>query len=81
MDAFKEEIFGPVAGCTPDDSVDEAVHPRDDFPSASGSAWAEDTAKAEEVARRLEAGHGLRQRARHHHAGPRRRCSPLRLRP
>ena len=57
MDAFKEEIFGPVAVVYSYDSVDEAVEIANDSSfGLSGSVWAEDTAKAEEVARRLEVG-------------------------
>ena len=57
MDAYKEEIFGPVAVVYSYDSVDEAVEIANDSSfGLSGSVWAEDTAKAEEVARRLEVG-------------------------
>ena len=57
MDAFKEEIFGPVAVVYSYDSVDEAVELANDSSfGLSGSVWAQDTAKAEEIARRLEVG-------------------------
>ncbi|WP_367403327.1 NAD-dependent succinate-semialdehyde dehydrogenase [Kocuria marina] len=57
MDAFKEEIFGPVAVIYSYDSVDEAVEIANDSDfGLSGSVWGRDTAKAEEVARRLEVG-------------------------
>ena len=57
MDAFKEEIFGPVAVVYSYDSVDEAVELANDSSfGLSGSVWSGDTAKAEEIARRLEVG-------------------------
>ena len=57
MDAFKEEIFGPVAVIYSYDSVDEAVEIANDSDfGLSGSVWSKDEAKAEEVARRLEVG-------------------------
>ena len=57
MDAFKEEIFGPVAVIYSYDSVDEAVEIANDSDfGLSGSEWSKDEAKAEEVARRLEVG-------------------------
>lgn len=57
MDAFAEEIFGPVAVVYAYDSVDEAVELANDSSfGLSGSVWSNDVAKAEEVARRLEVG-------------------------
>ncbi|MEU5468743.1 NAD-dependent succinate-semialdehyde dehydrogenase [Streptomyces xinghaiensis] len=57
MDAFKEEIFGPVAVVYSYDSVDEAVGLANDSSfGLSGSVWSSDTAKAEEIARQLEVG-------------------------
>ena len=57
MDAYKEEIFGPVAVIYSYDSVDEAVEIANDSDfGLSGSVWGQDTAKAEDVARRLEVG-------------------------
>ncbi|MDO4257669.1 MAG: NAD-dependent succinate-semialdehyde dehydrogenase [Kocuria sp.] len=57
MDAFKEEIFGPVAVVYSYDSVDEAVGLANDSSfGLSGSVWSSDVAKAEEIARQLEVG-------------------------
>ncbi|GAA2522115.1 MULTISPECIES: NAD-dependent succinate-semialdehyde dehydrogenase [Kocuria] len=57
MDAFKEEIFGPVAVVYSYDSVDEAVELANDSSfGLSGSVWSSDVAKAEEIARQLEVG-------------------------
>ena len=57
MDAYAEEIFGPVAMIFPYNSVDEAVRVANDSSfGLSGSVWAKDVEKAEEIARRLEVG-------------------------
>ncbi|EKA59823.1 aldehyde dehydrogenase [Janibacter hoylei PVAS-1] len=57
MDAFTEEIFGPVAVVYPYDSIEEAVEIANDSSfGLSGSVWSKDTTKAEQVARRLEVG-------------------------
>ncbi|CAM2860257.1 MULTISPECIES: NAD-dependent succinate-semialdehyde dehydrogenase [Dermacoccus] len=57
MDAFKEEIFGPVAVVYSYDSIDEAVELANDSSfGLSGSVWGKDTDKAEQIARRLEVG-------------------------
>ncbi|MCT2264802.1 NAD-dependent succinate-semialdehyde dehydrogenase [Dietzia cinnamea] len=57
MDAYREEIFGPVAMVYTYDSVDEAVRIANDTPfGLSGSVWGTDTERASEVAERLEVG-------------------------
>lgn len=57
MDAYTEEIFGPVAMVYGYDSVDEAVRIANDTPfGLSGSVWGTDTDKASEVAEKLEVG-------------------------
>ena len=57
MDAYREEIFGPVAMVHTYDSVDEAVRIANDTPfGLSGSVWGTDTERASEVAERLEVG-------------------------
>ena len=57
MDAYSEEIFGPVAMVYKVSSADEAVALANDVEfGLSGSVWSTDTAKAEEVADRLEVG-------------------------
>ncbi|MDH3020541.1 NAD-dependent succinate-semialdehyde dehydrogenase [Gordonia alkanivorans] len=57
MDAYAEEIFGPVAMVYKVSSADEAVALANDVEfGLSGSVWSTDTAKAEEVADRLEVG-------------------------
>ena len=57
MDAFNEEIFGPVAVVYSYDSIDEAVELANDSSfGLSGSVWGKDTDKAEQIARRLEVG-------------------------
>lgn len=57
MDAFKEEIFGPVAVVYSYDGIDEAVDIANDSSfGLSGSVWGKDTTQAEQVARRLEVG-------------------------
>lgn len=57
MDAYAEEIFGPVAMIFPYSSVDEAVRVANDSSfGLSGSVWAKDVEKAGEIARRLEVG-------------------------
>ncbi|GAC67152.1 putative aldehyde dehydrogenase [Gordonia soli NBRC 108243] len=57
MDAYREEIFGPVAMVYRASSVDEAVRIANDVDfGLSGSVWSTDTAKAAEVADRLEVG-------------------------
>ena len=57
MDAFREEIFGPVAVVYSYETVDQAVELANDSPfGLSGSVWAEDAEKAEQVARRLDVG-------------------------
>lgn len=57
MDAYREEIFGPVAMVYGYDSVDEAVRIANDVPfGLSGSVWGTDTERASEVAERLDVG-------------------------
>ena len=57
MDAYREEIFGPVAMVYGYDSVDEAVRIANDTPfGLSGSVWGTDVDRASEVAERLEVG-------------------------
>lgn len=57
MDAYREEIFGPVAMIYSYDSVDEAVRIANDAPfGLSGSVWGTDTDRASEVAERLDVG-------------------------
>ena len=57
MDAYREEIFGPVAMVYTYDSIDEAVRIANDTPfGLSGSVWGTDTERASEVAERLEVG-------------------------
>jgi succinate-semialdehyde dehydrogenase/glutarate-semialdehyde dehydrogenase len=57
MDAYSEEIFGPVAMIYRVASADEAVALANDVEfGLSGSVWSDDIAKAEKVADRLEVG-------------------------
>ena len=57
MDAYAEEIFGPVAVVHGAESVDHAVELANDVPfGLSGSVWGEDLARAQEVADRLDVG-------------------------
>ncbi|MEV4899818.1 NAD-dependent succinate-semialdehyde dehydrogenase [Citricoccus sp. NPDC055426] len=57
MDAYSEEIFGPVAMVYAADSADDAVHLANDVGfGLSGSVWGSDIARAQEVADRLEVG-------------------------
>ena len=57
MDAYSEEIFGPVAVIYGAESVDHAVELANDVPfGLSGSVWGEDLARAQEVADRLDVG-------------------------
>ncbi|MDN5687737.1 MAG: NAD-dependent succinate-semialdehyde dehydrogenase [Brachybacterium sp.] len=57
MDAYSEEIFGPVAVIHAVDSVDEAVELANDVPyGLSGSVWGTDLERAQEVADRLDVG-------------------------
>lgn len=57
MDAYAEEIFGPVAVIYGVDSVDEAVALANDVGfGLSGSVWGSDIARAQEIADRLEVG-------------------------
>ena len=57
MDAYAEEIFGPVAVIYGAESVDHAVELANDVPfGLSGSVWGEDLARAQEVADRLDVG-------------------------
>lgn len=57
MDAYSEEIFGPVAVVYGVDSVDEAVTLANDVDfGLSGSVWSTDADRAREVADRLEVG-------------------------
>lgn len=57
MDAYSEEIFGPVAVIYGAESVDHAVELANDVPfGLSGSVWSEDLARAQEVADRLDVG-------------------------
>ena len=57
MDAYTEEIFGPVAVIHGVDSEDEAVELANDVPfGLSGSVWGTDLEHAQEVADRLDVG-------------------------
>ncbi|MGC4934533.1 NAD-dependent succinate-semialdehyde dehydrogenase [Gordonia sp. DT30] len=57
MDAYSEEIFGPVAMVYRYGSVDEAVQVANDVQfGLSGSVWGTDLDKAKEVADRLDVG-------------------------
>lgn len=57
MDAYSEEIFGPAAMVYRVSSADEAVRLANDVEfGLSGSVWSTDTARAAEVADRLEVG-------------------------
>ncbi|MGN0100590.1 MAG: NAD-dependent succinate-semialdehyde dehydrogenase [Dietzia sp.] len=57
MEAYHEEIFGPVAMVYAYDSVDEAVRIANDTHfGLSGSVWGTDTESAARVAERLEVG-------------------------
>ena len=57
MDAYAEEIFGPVAVVHGAESVDHAVELANDVQfGLSGSVWGEDLARAQEVADRLDVG-------------------------
>ncbi|MFD1814172.1 NAD-dependent succinate-semialdehyde dehydrogenase [Rhodococcus gannanensis] len=57
MDAYSEEIFGPVGMVYKVSSVDDAVRLANDVGfGLSGSVWSTDAAKAQEVADRLEVG-------------------------
>ncbi|MEJ8278325.1 NAD-dependent succinate-semialdehyde dehydrogenase [Pseudonocardia spirodelae] len=57
MDAYSEEIFGPVAVVYGVDSVDEAVTLANDVSfGLSGSVWSGDIDRAQEIADRLDVG-------------------------
>ncbi|WP_299052169.1 NAD-dependent succinate-semialdehyde dehydrogenase [uncultured Nocardioides sp.] len=57
MEAYSEEIFGPVAVVYGVDSVDEAVTLANDTSfGLSGSVWGADTDRAQEIADRLDVG-------------------------
>lgn len=57
MDAYAEEIFGPVAVIHGVDSVDEAVEMANDVSfGLSGSVWGTDLDRAQQVADRLDVG-------------------------
>lgn len=57
MDAYSEEIFGPVAVVYGVDSVDEAVELANDSSyGLSGSVWSQDVDRAQEIADRLDVG-------------------------
>ncbi|MGP9536690.1 NAD-dependent succinate-semialdehyde dehydrogenase [Brachybacterium sp. AOP43-C2-M15] len=57
MDAYSEEIFGPVAVIHGVDSVQDAVELADDVPfGLSGSVWGTNLERAQEVADRLDVG-------------------------
>ena len=57
MDAYSEEIFGPVAVIHGVDSSDEAVALANDVGfGLSGSVWGSDIERAQEIADRLEVG-------------------------
>jgi acyl-CoA reductase-like NAD-dependent aldehyde dehydrogenase len=53
----REEIFGPVLGVIPYDSVDEAVAIANDSPyGLAGTVWTQDQEKALSLARRVQTG-------------------------
>ena len=57
MDAYSEEIFGPVAVIYGVDSTDEAVNLANDVGfGLSGSVWGSDTERAQKIADQLEVG-------------------------
>ncbi len=57
MDAYSEEIFGPVAVIYGVDSTDEAITLANDVGfGLSGSVWGSDIDRAQEIADRLEVG-------------------------
>ena len=57
MDAYDEEIFGPVAVVYGVDTADEAVRLANDVGfGLSGSVWGKDIARAQEIADQLEVG-------------------------
>ncbi|WP_338748112.1 NAD-dependent succinate-semialdehyde dehydrogenase [Janibacter alittae] len=57
MDAYGEEIFGPVAVVYGVDSTDDAVTLANDVSfGLSGSVWGTDVSRAQEIADRLEVG-------------------------
>ncbi|MEO9246876.1 NAD-dependent succinate-semialdehyde dehydrogenase [Citricoccus nitrophenolicus] len=57
MDAYSEEIFGPVAMVYGADSADDAVRLANDVSfGLSGSVWGSDVERAQEVADQLEVG-------------------------
>ncbi|WP_010539588.1 NAD-dependent succinate-semialdehyde dehydrogenase [Dietzia alimentaria] len=57
MDAYEEEIFGPVAVVYGVDSTDDAVALANDVSfGLSGSVWGKDIDRAQEIADRLEVG-------------------------
>ncbi|MDN5896822.1 MAG: aldehyde dehydrogenase family protein, partial [Nocardioides sp.] len=57
MDAYSEEIFGPVAVVYGVDSSDEAVKLANDVSfGLSGSVWGKDLTRAQEIADQLEVG-------------------------
>ncbi|MBI2435204.1 MAG: aldehyde dehydrogenase family protein [Candidatus Hydrogenedentes bacterium] len=57
MDVQREETFGPVITVTPFDSEEEAIHLANDTEyGLSSSVWTGDLARAERVARAMEAG-------------------------
>ena len=57
MAAFDEEVFGPVAALTVVDDLEDAIRLANTSAyGLSGNLWTSDTAKASEIARRLETG-------------------------
>lgn len=70
MTAVREEIFGPVIVVVPFDDDDEAIALANDSPyGLYDYVFSEDTGKAYEIARQLEAGHvGINTAQRNHEA-------------
>ena len=57
VQAWKREIFGPVLGLRTFDSLAEAIRLANDTDyGLQASVWTKDTARGEQVARRIEAG-------------------------
>ena len=83
MTAFTEETFGPVVAITPFATEDEAVELANDTRYGLGATvWSQDSERGEAVARRIESGLVVGERARRvRSAAPVRRHQALRPRP